>query len=159
MAQSGDGNSVSMFLAAYAAEAQAAFLWARLLVAAAEEPGFMAGRVGELAAADPVVKGPDTLVSLGAFLEHGYAFLTGAQQMAVERAIMRLPQKQTGDKKAVLERMRNRLVARIPAEQILTPRMAALRASLEKVGTAAQHAALFRHHHQPVLYRGDDVAQ
>jgi hypothetical protein len=142
-AHAGDDNGVSLFLAAFASEAQAAFLWARLLVAAADEPGFMAKYVWELAVAEPVVKGSDTLVSLGAFLERSYAFLSHAQRIAVERAIMRLPQKQTGDSKALIERRRNRLVARLPVEHIVTTATAALRATLEKKAELPPNAPLF----------------
>lgn len=125
------GEDLDAFLAVFVRDARAAFLWARLLVVGAEQPKHLGPRLWELAAFPSILDARDTLVSLGAFLEHAVSTLNADQRAKIEKAILAIPAKAEADDKEWAERRRNRLLARIPEEELTTEVAKALRAELQ----------------------------
>ncbi len=122
-----------------AQHAAAASTWATLLEAGAEQPLTYATALFELATARPIQLGPDTLQPLGAFVEAAVPYWTKEQRRAFEESVLALPRHDgagqvSGDRdEAYKMRVRDRLLARIPLELVLT---APARARLEELASS-----------------------
>jgi hypothetical protein len=137
-----DIQSLDTFLDSFAANAQLAFLWAQLLFKGAEFPSILAPRLWELTIAPPILEEPDTLLALGAFLEKASPHFTTEQLKQLETAILHLPSAIKVERKQS-EYRRDRLIARIPPQQLTTPEAIALRNSLEKQSKLQENQPLF----------------
>ena len=71
-----------------AGEAGLAVLWGSLLVAGAEDPATFAAIVAPLAAAIPVLTGPDTRHAVGRFVTAAYPHLNVAHREEIESAVL-----------------------------------------------------------------------
>lgn len=121
LSREGKQSELEQLLDVIAEEGGCAFLWSRLLVAGAEAPSGLARLLLPLCNATPILCGTDTLVALGAFIEHASEFFAAEEMAQVERSVMQAPQKcGNEDKPAISEHRRNRLLARIPNERLVT---------------------------------------
>ena len=127
-----------------AAEAQCAFLWKRLLEVGASNPSVFAGLLWPLCLAKPILLGNDTLVELGAFLEHANVFCSEEQLADAERAILAIPDACSDPARLEsFEYRRNRLLVRMPAERLVTLEAISLRAGLKASEQALGNRPLF----------------
>lgn len=113
-------------------EGGCAFLWSRLLLAGAEAPAGLANLLQPLCNVRPVLCGTDTLFALGAFVEQAGAFLSREELAQIERSILQSPEACGKEvKPEISEHRRNRLLARIPRERLVTTQAQELRQQLE----------------------------
>ena len=140
--RSGNVQGIDAFLDAFATNAQLAFLWANLLFRGAEFPAVLASRLWELTVAAPILTGPDSLYALGAFLEKAPPYFTEEQRAHLEAMILRLPSAEEEDHKR-FEHLRDRLIARIPSEQLVTRAAIELRNALQEKATLPENKPLF----------------
>jgi hypothetical protein len=120
-----------------------AFFWKRLLETGAREPEVFAPRLFELCVARPILLGNEALQEVGSFIEAAAPFFKNEERLQIEQTIMSLPE-ETGDEDAVyLERRRNRLIARIPAELLQTEQARELRRSMEEAKNVPANEPLF----------------
>jgi NACHT domain len=98
-----------------------AFFWRRLLETAARAPKIFAPRLFELCLARPVQLGAETVRELGAFVEAASADFTSEQLHQIEQSFLTIPEGENDEEhRGALERRRDRLLARIPAELLKT---------------------------------------
>jgi len=124
-------EDLEQFLEVFVANANLAFLWARLLAVSAEHPAILGPRLWELAKTKPLLEEDGSLYSIGLFLERAFEFISEEQRVEVEQAILDLAMGASGEKKEFWERRRDRLLARIPSPFVVTQEAASLRSSLE----------------------------
>lgn len=136
-------DDIDNFLSLFAAEGKLAFMWSRLLTSGAEHPAILGPRLWELARAKPILEGNDTLYSVGAFLERAVEFLSPEQRREIEQAILGLAEGVTGEKVEFLQHRRNRLIARLAPEALITKDAADLRHSLESESALPPNQPLF----------------
>lgn len=136
-------DDLDAFLDMFVREAKAAFLWARLLAVAAEHPKHLGPRLCELAATPVILDAQDTLVALGAFLEHATATLDEPRRSRIESAILALPAVASAEEKEWAEHRRNRLLARIPEELLVTDAARVLCAELKAASKLPPNNPLF----------------
>ena len=98
---------------------RAAFFWKRLLKTAAQFPGIFALNLFELCIARPIQMGNDVLYELCTFLEVAAVEFTPEQRLQIEQSILGLP-KEGGENREFLEGRRNRLLAQIPRNLLIT---------------------------------------
>jgi hypothetical protein len=110
-----------------------AFFWRRLLKTASKEPEVFAESIFDLCVARPVQKGAETLKELGDFLEVASTYFTEEQRMMLERSIVSIiDEAKDCREKQYLEHDRNRLIARIPKDLLITVEAKDIRESMEK---------------------------
>ncbi len=97
-----------------------AFFWKRLLESGCRAPRIFASRLLELCLARPVLLGNETLQEVGAFIEAAAFSFTAEQRLKIEQTIMALPQDRKEEELEYLNRRRDRLIARFPAELLQT---------------------------------------
>ena len=135
---------VDGFLDIFSAQANLAFLWSRLLAVGTEPPATLGPDLWQLAKATPILVGNDCLYAVGVFLERASEYFSKDQQQQIERAILDLAKGQGGAEAEFLERRRNRLIARIPADLLGTEAAAALRGTLESASELPPNEPLFQ---------------
>jgi hypothetical protein len=155
-AQQGRGLDVDTFLDLFADHAQLAFLWARLLAAGANQPDTLAPRLWELTVAQPILEGFDTLYQLGCFLENAARHFTHEQRYKLEAAIMHLPSAASEEHRVATERLRLRLIARIPPECLETREARDLREDWEQRSTLPPNTPLVSFHASSEPFTEDD---
>lgn len=136
-------GDIDAFLDLFAVEAKLAFMWSRLLTMGAAHPGVLGPRLWELAKTRPVLEGNDTLYSLGSFLERCMASLSQQQRDEIERAILGLDKGSNEDKAEFLRKRRDRLLARLAPESLVTAEAKELRDSLAKADALPPNRPLF----------------
>jgi len=132
IAEQADAEPIGRLLDVFAGEAQAAFLWKRLLFAGAEKPAALTQPLWPLCLAPPIFLGSDSVVALGAFIEQAIPFLSKQQLKDLEKCILKIPR--TPDSRYpvdYLERRRDRLLARVPSECLVTDKAKEIRRQLE----------------------------
>lgn len=108
-----------------AAQAAAASTWSILLEAGAERPEKYAQPLFELAVARPVQLGPDTLQTLGSFVEAAAPHWSVEQRLKFEESVLALPSGESAPGEArgdesYEQRVRDRLLARIPRALVVS---------------------------------------
>lgn len=125
--------SIDPVLDVFAEEVRAAFFWSRLLETGSKVPRVFAARLFELALAQPVLEHPETLQSLGQFLEEASTHFDNAQRTLLERKILDISERATDDKQAESRaQRRNRLISRLPRELLATDEVKQVRQELEE---------------------------
>lgn len=110
-----------------------AFFWRRLLKTAAQTPKVFAPRLFHLCIAQPIQIELETLRELGEFLEVAAPEFTDDQLRRIEETLTALPKSEADAKdREHLERRRDRLIARIPAELLKTGEARKIRETMEK---------------------------
>lgn len=125
-------TAVTQFIDAFGCEARMGFLWSRLLAVGAEFPRVLGPCLWELAIAKPVMESTDSLFALGTFLERAFEHLAESERRQIEDAILGLGRAGDADRKEWLRRRRDRLLARIPPNHLLTMEGMHLRRALEQ---------------------------
>ena len=98
-----------------------AFFWKRLLKTAAQFPKVFAQHLFELCIAEPIQRYPETCYELGLFLKAAAAEFTPDQLRQIEASILAYPTETADEERRVLlERQRNRLLAQIPPNLLTT---------------------------------------
>lgn len=124
--------------------AQAAFLWGKLLELGVRYPDLFAVPLFELCISDAFLLNNDVVVQLGMFLEQAPKYYRPEQMIALENAILSLPKNAIDpDRLEALEWRRNRLLARIPEELITTDEAKSIRRDLETHDALPENAPLF----------------
>jgi hypothetical protein len=124
-------------------KAYAAFFWRQLLDTGASNPKVFAPRLFELCIAPPIQTGLDTLVALGTFLEATATEYSDKELKQIEENIISIPnQGATEERRESLERMRDRLLARIPSRLIQTREGKKLIEKLSKDRSAVKNEPL-----------------
>ena len=107
-----------------------AFFWKRILKTASQFPEVFAPRLFELCIAKPVQMGNDVLYELCAFLEVAAPEFTPEQRIKIEESILGLAVT-SEENHEFLEQRRNRLLAQIPPNLLLTDLAKAIRTQIE----------------------------
>ena len=142
-AEAGKERELDAFLDLFVREARVAFLWARLLMSASRQPAKLGPRLAELASTPVILDSSDTLVALGAYLERASPTLAEDVRAKIETAILALPDGQEGESKQWAEQRRNRLLARIPEDLLVTHSARELRDQLKQADNLPSNAPLF----------------
>jgi hypothetical protein len=140
-----DLTPIEDILDVFAIEARCAFFWKRLLESGSRVPTTFAGRLFELAVAEPVLKNSETLQALGTFLEAASPFFDLDQRVAIERNVLALAD-ETPNVKEMEERThrRNRLLSRVPPELLATAEAKQIRRQLEEQSGLVENRPLVR---------------
>lgn len=124
----------------------AAATWSLLLKVGADAPDRYASLLHELALARPIQLGMSTLRPLGTFIEKAYEHWSPEQRAAFEKSVLELGGKGEAeladDTKAL--RVRDRLLARIPANLIMEPEARARVEELAAAGSLPSNEPLVR---------------
>ena len=113
-------------------EARSGFLWRRLLAVITEHPDHFIDEAYELCLAEPLLTGPDTLYEIGQMLSVFAGKFSMRQRGAIERAIIALVTAVPDDgSREGRTRVRNRLLAQISSDLLVTDEAKAIRADLE----------------------------
>lgn len=144
VAKAGRKVDADTFLDIFSKQASLAFLWSRLLAVGREHPATLGPDLWELAKAMPILAGNDCLYAVGAFLERASEYFSKDRRQQIEHAILDLPKGESGEKAEFLVRRRNRLIARIPAQFLVTEEATALRSTLESAAELPPNEPLFR---------------
>ncbi len=116
-----EDSRLDLILDVFPDEVVVAFFWKRLLKTATQFPHVFAPRLFELCIAAPIQRHPEAFYELGHFLEAASAEFTPDQLRQIEESILAYPTETTDEKQgSLLERQRNRLLARIPANLLTT---------------------------------------
>ena len=125
-------STIDAVLHLFRDEARAAFLWRRLLAAAREHPERFIDPAYELCLAEPLLTGPDTLYEMGLMMSLFARMFSLHQREAVERGVLALVDCTSEETiREGRERVRNRLLAQIPSDLLVTGEARAIRAALE----------------------------
>ena len=110
-----------------------AFFWKRLLKVGTQFPEVFAPRLFELCIAKPIQIGNDVLYELCLFLETAVSEFMLEQRLQIEETILNLPREATNENlhNSFLER-RNRLLAQIPPNLLLTDEAKKIRTEMER---------------------------
>jgi len=135
---------VDAFLDIFRAQANLAFFWSRLLAVGTEHPATLGPDLWELAKATPILVENDCLYAVGAFLERATKYFSKDQRQQIEHVMLDLAKGQSGEEAEFLKRRQNRLIARIPAELLVTEAAAALRGNLESASELPPNEPLFQ---------------
>lgn len=139
----GDLDKLDPILDEFRESALVAFFWRRLLETGSRAPEVFAPRLFELCVARPILLGNDALQEVGSFIEAATPFFKNEERLQIEQTIMSLPE-ETGDEDAIfLERRRNRLIARLPAELLQTEQARELRRGMEETKNVPANDPLF----------------
>jgi len=111
-----------------------AVVWSTLLGAAAEQPESLAGPVSELLEAPEVLREMDTRTNAGELIERGFAFLSVERRLAIETAIIRIPEITPPEMQEFAEHTRNRMIGCIPVDLIQSTELRVIRAQLDEAG-------------------------
>ena len=132
LARSGD-SLLDSLLEVFHDHVWVAFFWKRLLKTAYQFPEVFALRLFELCIAKPIQMSNDVLYELCTFLEVATPEFTPEQRIEVEESILALSKGVTdGDQRKFLERRRNRLLAQIPPDLLLTEEAKEIREEMER---------------------------
>lgn len=123
--------------------AVAAFFWKRLLESGCRVPRVFAPRLYELCLAKPVLIGNETLQDVGSFIEAAASFLTNEQRLEIEEAILSLAEGVSEETRDQFERLRNRLIARMPVELLQTEAAKSLVQEMEQTNSVPTNDPLF----------------
>lgn len=156
VAKAGREDQLDAFLDLFVREARAAFLWARLLSVAAEHPALLGPRLAELAMNLDILDARDTVVALGAYLEHATPMLPEPVRAQIETAILSLPANEEGEEKEWAERRRNRLLARIPEKSVATKAARDLWSELKRTNSLPPNTPLYSFTSSSRPYSEDD---
>lgn len=127
-------TDLDTLLDVFAEHAMCAFLWRRLLGTGSKKPKVFAEKLIDLCLARPVQAGAETIRELGDFLESAAAEFRPQELTMIEKSILGLDGHDIKDPthKEYLDHARNRLLARIPVELLLTTGAKEIRDQLEK---------------------------
>ena len=125
-------DSLDQLLDEFRDHAIVAFFWKRLLESGCRAPGVFASRLFELCVARPVLLSNETLQAVGAFIEAAASSFTKEQRFEIERTIMALPENCNEEDLEYLNRRRDRLIARLPAELLQTEAAKTLITEMER---------------------------
>lgn len=123
--------------------AVAAFFWKRLLESGCRTPRVFAPHLFELCLAKPVLTGNETLQEVGSFIEVAASFFTNDQRLEIEKTIMSLAVDASEENRDQLERLRNRLIARMSAELLQTGAAKSLVQQMEQTNSVPTNDPLF----------------
>ncbi len=102
-------------------EVVVAFFWKRLLKTASQFPKVFAPRLFELCIADSILMRPETFYELNLFLKTAASQFTQGQLRQIEESILAYPIETTDRNQGdLLEKQRNRLLAKIPPNLLTT---------------------------------------
>ncbi len=145
IANAGDVASIEGLLDLFATEVRCAFFWKRLLESGSRVPSIFAGRLFELAVAEPVLKNSETLPALGTFLEAASSYFDSDQRVVVERRVLGLVNGTSDDKEAEWRtHRRNRLLSRLPLELLVTDEAKHIRREFEEQSGLVENHPLVR---------------
>jgi hypothetical protein len=114
-------------------KAKFAFFWKRLLDIAAQVPEAFAHYLFELCIARPIQLGNDCIYELGKFLEAAAPYFSDDELRQIEESLLTLAKGELDNEQSkYMERKRNRLLARIPAEMLRTDAAKSLRKAMEE---------------------------
>jgi hypothetical protein len=133
--------TVDAILDLFRDEVRSAFLWRRLIGAATDHPAPFVNQAYELSLAEPLLVGPDTVYEMGQLLAVFAGKYSTQQREAVENCIMALPASDE-EYRDGRTRVRNRLLAQIPAELLVTDEARAIRAELEATQSLPENRPL-----------------
>ncbi len=120
-----------------------AFLWRRLLAVASESPDAFGELLFDLFLARPIQTGGETVHELGKFLEAAVPGLAPDRRRIIEDSLMSIPEGEDDpDESRHLERYRNRLLARIPRELLVTAEAKKLRSQMDAAGDVPENGPL-----------------
>lgn len=108
-----------------------AFFWKRLLKTGAQFPEVFAPRLFELCVARPIQMSNDVLYALCTFLRFAATQFAPEQQLEIEESILVLPA-EGEENREFLEHRRNRLLAQIPPDLLLTDAAKEIREKMER---------------------------
>lgn len=111
-------------------EVWVAFFWKRLLKTAAQFPKVFTPHLFELCIAKPIQLHFETSYELGLFLKTAAPEFTSDQLCRIEKSILKLPSG-SEDNRESLEMRRNRLLAQIPMDLLLTDEAREIREEME----------------------------
>lgn len=123
-------------------EVRSAFLWRRLIGAATDHPDRFVNEAYELSLAEPLLVGPDTVYEMGQLLAVFSGKFSVQQREAVENCIVALPETPDGEYRDGRTRVRNRLLAQIPSDLLVTGEARAIRAELEATQSLPENRPL-----------------
>ncbi|MCY3739634.1 MAG: SMEK domain-containing protein [Candidatus Poribacteria bacterium] len=112
-------------------EVQIAFFWKRLLKIASQFPKVFAPRLFELCIAKPIQLHFEVSYELGLFLKAAASEFTQDKLLQIEESILAIPE-ETEDNQESLKLRRNRLLAQIPADLLLTDKAKEIREDMER---------------------------
>ena len=118
-------------LEVFGAHVWVAFFWKRLLKTASQFPEVFAPRLFELCVARPIQMSNDVLYELCAFLKLAAVQFAPEQRLKIEESILELPA-EGEENREFLERRRNRLLAQIPPDLLLTDAAKEIREEMER---------------------------
>lgn len=139
-----DSEKIKLFLSVFQSEAKLAFLWSRLLRVAAIATVNLAPELWELAKSNPVLTGNDCLLTLGSFLEKASGQFTKDERAEIESAILAIANEDVSENTPHLTHRRDRLIARIPKDLLVSPAALALRHSLETTSGLPPNTPIFK---------------
>ena len=132
---SDDQELLEALLREFGTYAEVAFLWRGLLDLIARHPDRFVNYASDLFRALPVLNSHDLLVALGAALEACFHLLDEDARREIEDLVMAsTPSSEDKVAQEADERLRNRLVARMPASALVTPAARELRTQLAEHG-------------------------
>jgi hypothetical protein len=130
-----------------------AYLWARLLELGARIPDRFATSLFELCTAFPIQTGSDTIHQLASFVEAAVPHYGSDMLRELEESLIALPAK--ADERITresLESRRNRLLARIPRDQLQTNEARAIMAELGAAGRVPGNEPVVRFSSESLPY-------
>ena len=118
-------------LEVFGAHVWVAFFWKRLLKTASQFPEVFAPRLFELCVARPIQMSNDVLYELCTFLKLAAVQFAPEQRLKIEESILELPA-EGEESREFLEHRRNRLLAQIPPDLLLTDAAKKIREEMER---------------------------
>lgn len=135
-----EAAAVSDVLDAFATHARVAYLWVRLLTLASSNPKQLGRPLLDVAASPCVLRQPEALVALGAFIETVVPTLSPGESERLEGAV--IESVDSIDDPEDRQRRLDRFLARFPPLSLATVLGRERRAELERLGTLPPNAPL-----------------
>ena len=134
-----------------------AFFWRHLLKVVAQMPDAFTQHLFELCISRPIQTGPETIYELGLFLEAATYNFTNEQLLQIENSILTIPEDEKDEiLYEHLEELRNRLLARIPANLLKTDEAKKLRKMMEDANNVPRNEPLVSYHFESGPYSEDE---
>jgi len=116
-----EAESLATILTTLASENQSAVVWRRLLAAGTRRPTVLGLQIRELAWATPVLKSLDTSTHAGTFAAAMFPLIGIEDRARIERAVLSLPNDETGEERRWAEDRRDSLLGCLPPDLLSTP--------------------------------------
>jgi hypothetical protein len=126
--------------------AKCAVWWRRLLQLGATDPARYSQPLFELLLTPAIACASETVKEVGDLLGSAYQFYSPEQRIRLEHFILRIPDHFQDERRATVERIRDRLIVCIPSGLLTTGEAISYRAKLDQSGTAPSNepVATFR---------------